>query len=295
MDQLSGLMAFVRAADLGSFAGAGRALNLTASAVGKAVARLEEQLDVRLFQRSTRSLRLTEEGRLFYERCRRILDDLDDARSALAGARQTPRGRLRISAPTVSYHFLTPILPEFQKSYPEVELDLDFSDRIVDLVDEGIDVAIRSGDLPDSRLVARPLAPYRLLLCASPAYLERCGVPVTPCDLEQHHAVRFRYPNAGRLQDWPLAQVQDLRVRNAIICNNMEALRSATVAGLGIGCMPDFLVREPLSAGALRTVLDPHMEGAGMFRLIWPTNRNLSPKVRVFVDFASARLLRPGE
>jgi DNA-binding transcriptional LysR family regulator len=234
MDHLAGLTAFVRTADLGSFVAAGRAMGVSASAVGKAVARLEAQLAVRLFQRSTRSLRLTEEGRLFHDRCRRVLDDLDDARDALIGTRQAPRGRLRISAPIVSYHFLWPILPEFMALNPEVELDIDFNDRLVDLIEDRIDVAIRSGDLGDTRMITRVLRPYRLLLCAAPTYLEKHGVPLRPCDLDDHLGLRFRFPNSGRLQDWPLAGDHELRVRTARTCNNMEAVRGAAVAGLGI-------------------------------------------------------------
>jgi DNA-binding transcriptional LysR family regulator len=194
-------------------------LGLSASAVGKAVTKLERQLGVRLFQRSTRSIRLTEEGRLFHERCRRILDDLDDAQAALAQTTTAPRGRLRVSAPIVSYHFLLPALPEFLARYPEVELDLDFNDRIVDLVDEGVDVAIRSGELPDSRLMARALRPFQLLLCAAPTYLDRHGVPTSPRDLDRHLAIRFRFPNSGKIQDWPLtlpAGEPELRVRTVI-------------------------------------------------------------------------------
>ncbi len=293
MDRLSGLTAFVRTADLGSFVAAGRVLGLSASAVGKAVTKLEQQLGVRLFQRSTRSIRLTEEGRLFHERCRRVLDDLDDAQAALARTRQAPRGRLRISAPIVSYHLLLPVLPEFLARYPEIELDLDFNDRIVDLVDEGVDVAIRSGDLPDSRLMVRALRPFQLLLCAAPAYLERHGVPKCPRDLDHHLGIRFRFPNSGKVQDWPLTLPPgepELRVRSVITCNNMEALRGATVGGIGIGCLPDFLAREPLASGALRTVLHDQIDGPAQFSLIWPSSRHLSPKVRVLVDFLSERL-----
>ncbi len=293
MDRLTGLEAFVRTADLGSFAAAGRVLGLSASAVGKAVAKLEQQLGTRLFQRSTRSLRLTEEGRLFHERCRRILDDLGDAQAILAQALEKPRGRLKLSSPIVSYHFLLPLLPDFMTLYPEIELDLDFNDRIVDLIEEGVDVAIRSGDPPDSRLMARALRPFQLLLCAAPSYLERHGVPKTVRDLDRHLGVRFRFPNSGKLQDWPLTQPSgeaDLRVRTVLTCNNMEALRGATVRGLGIGCLPDFLAREPLASGALRTILMDHIDGPGQFRLLWPSNRNLSPKVRVLVDFLSERL-----
>lgn len=292
-DRLTGLEAFVRTADLGSFAAAGRILGLSASAVGKAVARLEQQLGTRLFQRSTRSIRLTDEGRLFHERCRRILDDLDDAQATLAEALEKPRGRLKLSSPIVSYHFLLPLLPDFMARYPEIELDLDFNDRIVDLIEEGVDVAIRSGDPPDSRLMSRTLRPFQMLLCAAPAYLERRGVPRTPRDLDRHHGIRFRFPNSGKLQDWPLtlaAGEPELRVRTSLTCNNMEALRGAAVGGLGIGCLPDFLAREPLASGALRTILMDHIDGPGQFRLLWPSNRNLSPKVRVLVDFLSERL-----
>ncbi|AHK45084.1 putative transcriptional regulator, LysR family [Ensifer adhaerens OV14] len=291
MDRLGGLTAFVRTADLGSFVAAGRVLGLSASAVGKAVTNLERQLGVRLFQRSTRSIRLTEEGRLFHERCRRVLDDLDDAEASLAQAVAAPRGRLRVSVPIVSYHLLLPVLPEFVERYPEVELDLDFNDRIVDLIDEEVDVAIRSGDLPDSRLMSRALRPFRLLLCAAPSYLADHGTPECPRDLDGHRAIRFRFPNSRKLQDWPIVMSGTMPPMCTVLtCNNMEALRGAVISGLGIGCMPDFLARGPLADGALKTVLDAHLNAPGQFHLLWPSNRHLSPKVRVFVDFLSERL-----
>ena len=293
MDSLTGLMAFVRTADLGSFVAAGRVLGLSASAVGKAVTKLEQQLEIRLFQRSTRSLRLTEEGRAFHERCRRILDDLDDARAMLSRTMEAPRGRLRVSTPIVSYHLLLPVLPEFMALYPDIEVDLDFSDRIVDLIDEGVDVAIRSGNLPDSRLMTRRLRPFQMRLCAAPSYLSRHGTPACPRDLDGHSGIRFRYPNSGKIQAWPLtlaAEEAELHMRTVMTCNNMEALRGATVAGLGIGCMPDFLARGPLARGELCTLLDEWTGQPGHFSLIWPSNRNLSPKVRVFVDFIGERL-----
>lgn len=293
MDNMSGIVAFVRTADLGSFAAAGRVMGISASAVGKAVAKLEAQLGVRLMQRSTRSIRLTEEGQLFHRRCKTVLDDLDDARNVLAHSTETPRGRLKVSSPIVSYHLLLPVLPDFLRRYPEVELDLDFNDRIVDLIDESVDVAIRSGTLPDSNLMTRALRPFQQLLCAAPAYLARHGTPLMPRDLDRHDAVRFRFPNSGKLQEWPLTLAPgepELRPRTIITCNNMEALRGAVVQGLGIGCMPDFLAREPLARGELKTVLMDQIDGPGQFRLLWPSNRHLSPKVRAFVDFVSERL-----
>jgi len=297
MDKLSGLLAFVRTADLGSFVAAGRALEISASAVGKSVARLEQEVGVRLLQRSTRRIQLTDEGRLFHERCRRILDDLDDAQAMLSHAREVPRGRLRVCAPIVGYHFLLPVIPDFLARYPDVELDINFSDRTIDLIDDGVDVAIRSGELPDSRLVSRPLHPFRLLLCASPAYLRRHGSPLVLRDLERHSAIRFRHPNSGKLLDWPLLDAAgdtEARPRTVLACNNMEAVFGATLRGLGIACMPDFLVREVLADGRLLSVLDEQVGAAGQFRALWPSSRQLSPKVRVFVDHLGEQLSASG-
>lgn len=269
-------------------------LGISASAVGKSVSSLERQLGARLFQRSTRSLRLTEEGKDFYERCRRILDDLEDAQASLVRAVAAPRGRLRISIPLVSYHLLLPLIPDFVALYPEIELDLDFTDRIVDLIDEGIDVAIRSGDLADSRLMSRSIRPFQMALCAAPAYLERFGTPQHPRELGSHLAIRFRFPNSGKVQDWPFSSLDhrdEPKPRTIITCNNMEALRGATMSGLGIGCMPDFLARSPIANGQMVPILADYLDGPARFHLVWPSNRHLSPKVRVFVDFASERLL----
>lgn len=310
---LSALLAFVRTAELGSFVAAGRALGISASAVGKAVAKLEQELGVRLLQRSTRRIALTEEGRQFHERCRRILDDLDDARAMVSQSAAAPRGRLRVSVPIVAYHLLLPRLPEFLERHPQVELDIDFNDRIVDLIGEGVDIAIRSGDLPDSRLMSLPLRHYRSLLCASPDYLARRGTPATVADLADHDGIAFRYPNSGQWLPWPLPGTGGApapeeppaplsispspspsplpRLRRVLGFNNMEAVRGAALGGLGIGCMPDFLVEGPLREGALRQVLpDPEGRPAGRFRAVWPTSRQLSPKVRVFVDFLRGRL-----
>ena len=194
MDKLAGLMAFVKTAELGSFAAAGGAMALSPSAVGKAVARLEHELGVRLIQRSTRRMQVTPEGRLFHERCRRILDELDDAQAMLSHGRQSPRGRLRVSAPVAASHFLMPLVPAFLARCPEVELDIHFDDRGGGLIDDSVDVAVRSGELPDSGLVHRPLHRFELRLWAAPAYLSRRGMPAALHALEQHEAVRREHP-----------------------------------------------------------------------------------------------------
>jgi len=293
MDKLTGLLAFVKTADLGSFAAAGRALEISASAVGKSVARLEDELGVRLLQRSTRSIRLTAEGMQFHERCRRILAELDDARALLSQASEAPRGRLRVSAPIVGHHFLLPVIPDFLARYPDVELDVHFTDRSVDLIEEGIYVAIRSGELPDSRLVSRPLQVFRLLLCASPEYLARHGEPAGMADLPAHSAVRFRHPNTGKLLDWPMLDEGHLHPRTLLAFNNMEAVLGACLQGLGLACMPDFLARDALEARRLQVVLPQRAFLDGQFRAIWNSSRHLAPKARVFIDHLSERLPAP--
>lgn len=291
MDSFSGLESFVRAADQLSFAKAGRLLGISASAVGKNVARLEQQLGVRLFNRTTRHTRLTQEGVLFHERCRRILDELDDARAMMQDAVAAPRGRLRVSLPTIGYRFLLPILPEFKATYPEIELDLDFNDRLVDVIAEGVDVAIRSGELVDSQLVARRLGPFQFVLVASPAYLERHGEPRVPAELARHACLRYKFVTGGKIEEWDLPGLPE-QLPATLLCNNMEAMLGAAVAGLGVAYMPDFLARDSLGRGELRCVLAGHVARQGQFSALWPSSRQLSPKVRAFVDFASARMFR---
>ena len=291
MDSFSGLESFVRAADLLSFAKAGRLLGISASAVGKNVARLEQQLGLRLFNRTTRHVRLTEEGAMFHERCRRILDELDDARAMMQDAVAAPRGRLRVSLPTIGYRFLLPILPAFKARFPEIELDLDFNDRLVDVIAEGVDVAIRSGELGDSQLVARRLGPFNFVLVASPAYLAEHGVPQVPADLAQHSCLRYKFVTGGKIEDWDLPGLPT-QLPPGLLCNNMEAMLGAAVAGLGVAYMPDFLARDSLCRGELQRVLETHLSRQGQFSALWSSSRQLSPKVRAFVDFAGEHMFR---
>ena len=293
MGKLGGLMAFVKAAELGSLVQAGRALEMSASAVGKAVTRLEQELGVRLLERTTRRVQLTDEGRQFHERCQRILEDLDDAQTMLSRTQEVPRGRLRISAPIVSHHFLVPLIPGFLERYPDVELDMSFNDRSLDLIEHGIHVAIRSGDLPDSNLISRPLQSFRLLLCASPTYLNAQGIPRTPSELAGHAAIRFRHPNSGKLLEWPLkaTDTQDLQgLRTVLASNNIEAVLGATLRHVGIACMPDFLVRAAGVQTQLVSVLDDYINGDGRYSLLWPSGRHLSSKARAFIDYLSQQL-----
>jgi DNA-binding transcriptional LysR family regulator len=295
MDPLNGLSVFSRAAETLSFVEAGRQLGLSASAVGKAVARLEQRLGVRLLQRSTRHISLTAEGALFYERCRRILDELQDAELEITRTLDRPRGKLRVSMPVIGYRMLLPLLPGFVQRYPEVELELDFNDRLVDVIEEGVDVAIRSGPLIDSRLTARPLGPFRFLVVGSTTYIAQHGAPAIPADLHNHARLCYRFPSTGKLQEWVLDPQQPQYTIDspaAMTCNNIEALICGADQGLGLAYLPDFLVRDALATGSIRTVLAPYVKHGGMFSVLWPSSRHLSPKLRVFVDFICARLLQ---
>jgi DNA-binding transcriptional LysR family regulator len=289
VESLTGIVAFVRAAETLSFVAAGAQLGISASAVGKSIARLEESLGVRLFHRTTRRVSLTEEGTLFLDRCRRILDDLRDAEAMLSHAARAPRGRLRVSLPTIGYRFLLPVLPEFRRLNPDVELDLDFNDRLVDIVEEGFDAVIRSGTLTDSSLMVRRLGPFRFVLCASPAYLAGRGVPSVPKDLATHDGVHFRFPATGKLQEWLIAG-DAVHVPSALTCNNMEAVRAAAIGGLGIAYMPDFLAQEAIKVGTLRAVLGGYLVDPGQFSIVWPSSRHLSTRLRAFTDFLCERL-----
>jgi DNA-binding transcriptional LysR family regulator len=209
-----------------------------------------------------------------------------------SNAAQTPRGKLRVSLPTIGYRFLLPVLSEFSALYPEVELDFDFNDRIVDVIEDGLDAVIRSGDLPDSRLMSRRLGPFCFVLCAAPSYLENARLPQTPDDLKGHKCIRFRFPTSGKLQEWSMTGMQDptAGMQTVLTCNNMEALRGATLDGFGIAYAPDFLVRDLTESGRLLTMLDEHLSNPGQFWILWSSSRHLSPKVRVFVDFMAQRL-----
>lgn len=292
MDSLNGFVVFNQVAETRSFVAAGRLLGVSASAVGKSVARLEEKLGVRLFHRSTRSVSLTAEGLLFLERSRRILAEIEAAELELSQASAAPRGRLRVSLPLVSALVL-PVLGEFMRAYPDIELDLDFTDRIVDVVEEGFDAVVRTGDPADSRLSARRLGRFQMRLVASPDYLARRGMPQVPADLRAHACLHHRMPHSGKLEPWALKQQPgdpELQLPTSMICNNIETRVCFALQGLGIAYVPDFAVREPLADGRLRPVLVDHVQRGGVFHVLWPASKHPSPKVRALVDFLCARV-----
>jgi DNA-binding transcriptional LysR family regulator len=292
MDNLAGFTAFVQAAEMRSFVAAGRVLGISASAVGKSIARLEERLGVRLFHRSTRSIALTSEGTVFLERCRRILGEIEAAELELSHSKSAPQGRLRVSLPLVG-SLLNPVLAAFARAYPQVELDLDFSDRRVDVIEEGYDAVVRAGESADSRLMSRQLGQFQLQLVAAPAYLTQHGTPELPADLLRHTCLLYKFPSSGKVEAWPLPEWNTLHAAGlptVLNCNNVDTLLHFAESGLGIAALPDFAVRAALAAGRLRPVLDAHRRHDGAFRILWPSSRHLTPKLRAFIDFLTAHV-----
>lgn len=290
MDSLGALNAFVQAADARSFTVAGRQLGVSPSAIGKAIGRLEERLGVRLFHRSTRTIRLTPEGALFLERCKRIFDEVRSAEEELSQTKGTPSGKLRVSMPLAGM-LMMPTLSAFMRAYPQVELDLDFSDRMVDVIAEGFDAVIRGGTISDSRLTTRRLGAFRLKLVASPDYLDARGTPQKPSDLASHACLLHRYATSGKLEPWPLRGLRkDFVLPGTAIVSTIEPLVELAERGLGIACLPDFAFRRQLAAGSLVTVLDAYMNHVSDFQLLWPSSRYVSPRLRVFIDFMAEHL-----
>lgn len=292
VDSLSAFNAFMRAAETRSFTDAGRQMSLSASAVTKAVSRLEERLGVRLFHRNTRSLSLTQEGALVLESCRRIFSEIESVRAELASSKKAPRGKLKVSLPRVGM-LMMPTISNFMSTYPDIELDVDFTDHLVNVVEEGYDVVVRTGEGTDSRLISRRLGSFRLQVVGSPAYLERAGIPTTPQDLTRHACLHHRYATSGRIRRWPLEtapDAPDLVLPIAATMTGVEPLLTLAERGNGLACLPDFAIRQQIADGRLVVVLDDFTKFTGSFRAVWPSNRFVAPKVRVFVDFLAENL-----
>ncbi|WP_449491301.1 LysR family transcriptional regulator [Caballeronia sp. M23-90] len=293
MDSLNALRIFSSAAEFRSFTETAQRLGISPSAVGKAVARLEARVGVRLFHRSTRSITLTQEGQQFLDGCRRIFSEIDALESGFAQSRGAPSGRLRVSLPMIGM-LMMPTLSAFMRSFPEIELDMNFSDYLVDVVNDGFDVVVRTGEATDSRLVARTLGAYRLQLVGASVYFDQAGTPDEPSDLLGHACLHHRYPTSGKLQRWPLMNAGtplDLTLPVTASSSTVEPLIALAEAGMGITCVPDFAIRRQVLDGSLSVVLDRYTEHSGVFRAVWPYSPYPSPKLRVFVDFLAKNLL----
>ncbi len=293
MESLSDVAVFVQVVRDGSFTKAADRLELSRSVVSKYVTRLEERLGARLLNRTTRRLSLTEAGRVFYERSRRGLEEIEEAETEVSRLQGEARGLLRVNSP-MSFGILhiTPLLPEFLAENPEVSVDMNLDDRKVDVIEEGFDVSIRITDLPDSSLVARRLGPCRHAVVAAPAYLEKHGVPRTPDDLRDHNIIAYQYQESAT--DWHfLTEDKEqitVPVSGSIQMNNSLALREALLGGIGITRTPTFVVGKDIAAGKLVSLLPSYQTLEVSIYLVYPQRRHLSPKVRAFVDFVAARI-----
>lgn len=295
MRQLSDIAVFTAVVDQGSFTAAADTLQISKAAVSKYVSRLEDRLGARLLNRTTRRLTLTEAGAVLYDQAHGALAEIDAAAAAVMELGGTPRGRLRVTAPAYFGNaFLMPVVSRFLADYPQISMELDLDNRIVDVVAERFDVAVRITTLTDSSLVARRLAAVRLVTVASPAYLARYGTPERPADLRSHVALTYsvdRVPDEWQFADGR-ATALAVRVHGNLRCNNDDALKQAALDGVGVARFPEIFVSAELADGRLVRLLQAFEPPPSSLCAVFPSRANLAPKVRVFVDYL-ARHLQP--
>jgi DNA-binding transcriptional LysR family regulator len=287
---LGSIELFCLAAEEGSFTAAALSAGVTPAAVSRSVARLEERLGTRLFVRTTRSIRLTDGGRSYYEQCRQALTQLVEAEREVTGKQLAPSGTLRISLPTTyGHHRLLPLLPEFRRLYPKVQVEVHLSNRNIDFVAEGYDMAVRVRAQPDSTLIARPLEDARLVVVASPEYLARAGTPLTLDDLEQHDCIQFELPSSGRPITWLFSEgskEREMLTSGGYLCSD-DVLAGVTLAKHGAGLFQTyrFIVERELAEGSLVEVLQPCSGRSRPFTLLYPHSRHMPLRLRAFVNF----------
>lgn len=288
MDRLLGIEVFVKAVELGSFSSAGDALQMSPQLVGKHIRLLEQHLGVRLLNRTTRRQHLTDVGRQFYERSKNILAEVDAAENLAAEVKSIPTGKLRINAPvTFGVNALAPVLPDYMKRYPDVLVEMSISNRMVDAIDEGFDAVFRVGELSDSGLIARALAPYQLIMCASPDYLAGHAPILHPNDLQQHECLGFSHTELRTV--WTFHGPDGLisvPVKGRLMVDSGEALLSAALAGVGILLQPSELVRKEIDCGRLIHLLPEYPVPTRPMHLLYAPDRRMTPKLRSFIDFA---------
>lgn len=288
MASWEGVREFTAVAETSSFTTAASRLGVSVAHISRQIVRLESRLDVKLFHRTTRKVMTTEEGRVYYQHCRQVLDGLEEAERAITNLQSQPSGKLRMTAP-VSYgeKYIAPLVNDFLLHYPKLEVELNLTNQRLDLTEEGVDLAIRLGLLGDARLVARKLGVREQYLCASPDYVSRKGEPHTLSDLDGHDCL------LGTLDYWRFndnGRVRNIKVKGRMRCNNGPALLDAALKGLGLVQLPDYYVEEYLQQGALVSVLDTHRPAQEGIWALYPQNRHLSPKVRLLIEFLRERL-----
>lgn len=294
MDKFESIRAFTHVVESHGFAAAARRLGLSRSTVNKLVINLEEDLQTQLLHRTTRRVSATAAGRAFYERCVNILADLEEAELALSQLQEEPRGTLRVNAPmTFGVLHLGPLLVDFITQYPDLQVELSLNDRFIDPIDEGFDVTVRIAPDPGAdSLIAHPLAPCPMVICAAPSYLQRRGIPTHPSDLE-HHAC-LHYGHHAQDNTWTLTDAQGnpvvVRIHGPLCCNNGEVLKQAALAGLGLGLMPRFIVEDALQRGILQRILPDVGPPESQIYALYAVNRHLSVKVKRLIEFLQQRL-----
>jgi DNA-binding transcriptional LysR family regulator len=293
-EMLNGVDVFVAAVETGSFASAAKRLHVTRSAVAKTIARMESRLDVRLFHRTTRSLALTEDGQGYYEHCLRALEELRAGETALESGRREASGRLRVSVPVLfGRRCVAPVLARLAAEHPRLELDLSFSDRPVDLIEDGFDLAIRNGEIGDGTgLMTRTVSLQRMTVCASPAYLDNHGRPESLDDLAAHQAIT--YGRAGRVKAWqfPIGNgvPREVTPPSRMRFDDIEAIADAVEAGYGLAWLPCWLIRERVRIGALVTLLENVPRLSFRTHALWPATPHQPLRVRLAIDALAAAL-----
>ncbi len=288
MDKLRSMEVFVAVVDAGSFTAAAALCEISPVMVGKHIQFLEDLLAARLLTRTTRRQSLTELGLQYAEQCRAILAQISEAESGAARMRGGARGVLKITSPvTFGSELLAPAMVDYLAQYPEMRADLHMNDRLVDVVEDGYDAAIRIGRLEDSTLIARPLRPYRMMICAAPAYLKRKGIPLQPADLIGHECLDFLHWN--KHVRWRLSEdVTDIPV-SRLRSNNGQALKSAAVAGFGIVMQSELLLASEVAAGRLVPLLEDYLPASRPMHLLYPRDRQPTPKLSTFIEFMVGR------
>lgn len=289
MDKLLAMEVFMQVVDAGSFTRAAEIMQLPKATVSTLVRNLETALSVKLVNRTTRQVSVTADGAAYYERCVAILADVRDAEDALSKTQASPSGRLRVDVPTgLGRHIIIPALPLFFERYPDISLEVGCSDRPADLIEEGIDCAVRGGALPDSTLVARRVGSTHFVTCVAPSYIARYGQPVHPNDLLQHRCVNYFSAKTGKMCEWDFAAKGEniqIRVPGHFAVNDSDAYLAASLAGMGVAQMPTYMVRPYLESGQLEVLFADWSCETMPLHVVYPQNRHLSAKVRAFVEW----------
>jgi LysR family transcriptional regulator for bpeEF and oprC len=300
-DRLGSILAFVRVAELGSFVRAGKALGISSSAVSKSVARLEERLGLRLFQRTTRALSLTDEGRLFFKRCEKILEDVEEAEASMRERAATPGGILKIELPAALGRLkIAPALTTLTSRYPDLRVEASFDDRLTDLIEAGLDAVVRIGEPRDSRLMVRKVGIARYIVCAAPSFIASQGEPESPQDLSRFNCINKMPCEGATTANWKFmspetGQSFEQEVRGALNFDNTDVIIDAGLAGSGLVQLHTYMAEPHLKSGRLVQVLGRYAADGPPISVLFPSNRHLSPKVRVFIDFVANILDRNGE